>query len=593
MNYCQLRSGESVAHAFVKEHMPVLRHAAPPRRLPARLNPFRSVRSLGAVVVAVLLLPIAAACVPAPPRILPTALHVNFQPATGVAAPRGYTVDSGAAFNGTRGWETLGGLPLDLRGNVQVRHSALSPDVRYDTLQQMQAPRGNPVTTPARWAAALRNGVYNVTVTVGDAGSLNSAHSITAQSGTLNRVVMINRFKPTSGQRWLTVSKRVTVSNGLLTLDPSGGSNTKIDFVEAVLVTTPAPRALAHGPLDSVLKLPSARVVFSAVRFGPAAAPQVARIYNTGQRPLVISRLSVLGADAAQFVLRSGQPTTITIPVGRTVDVPISFRPVAPTNCPTSGNEFSIANQTRSAQLRFFTNDPSHPLASIDLAGVYACGFEHSNEPLLDQILSTLGYADRVVPAGSIPFVRRVLGPATFLPGTDEVSTPYFRAANPALPVTLTPLARYSGRDRNPAGTNRTGWFLKGSAPTAPCNAACRGIFTFAPDGQFNYVQNQKLLPAVSGTTSFRPTGAFGIFSGDGREVAFSDDRLNAAHTNSGAVVQPVRYLHDMRVYPALGAGRVPIANTFLVAIDVSLVPSDKNYDYQDVVFVLSNVVRG
>ena len=67
----------------------------------------------------------------------PTSLHVNFQPA-GVTVPSGYTADTGAAYNGTSGWQDLSGNALDITANSRVRHSAQSPDVRYDTLIQMQ-----------------------------------------------------------------------------------------------------------------------------------------------------------------------------------------------------------------------------------------------------------------------------------------------------------------------------------------------------------------------------------------------------------------------------------------------------------------------
>src|SRR5438067_13042277 len=67
----------------------------------------------------------------------PSSLHVNFQP-SGVAAPSGYTADTGAAYNGTSGWQTLTGSALDITANSRVRHSALSPDARYDTMILMQ-----------------------------------------------------------------------------------------------------------------------------------------------------------------------------------------------------------------------------------------------------------------------------------------------------------------------------------------------------------------------------------------------------------------------------------------------------------------------
>src|SRR5438105_12343433 len=67
----------------------------------------------------------------------PTALHVNFQPSS-VSAPAGYVADTGAAFNGTSGWQNESGIALDMTANTRIRHSAQSPDVRYDTQLLMQ-----------------------------------------------------------------------------------------------------------------------------------------------------------------------------------------------------------------------------------------------------------------------------------------------------------------------------------------------------------------------------------------------------------------------------------------------------------------------
>ena len=47
--------------------------------------------------------------------------------------PCGIHQGHGAAFNGTSGWQTQAGVALDMTGNTRVRHSAQSPDVRYDT----------------------------------------------------------------------------------------------------------------------------------------------------------------------------------------------------------------------------------------------------------------------------------------------------------------------------------------------------------------------------------------------------------------------------------------------------------------------------
>ena len=543
--------------------------------------------------VALLVLPLFAACaVTQPPAVLPARLHINFQPATGAKPPAGYKIDSGAAFNGTLGWQTLNGLPLDLRSNARVRNSAVSPDVRWDTLQQMQATPGSGITTQGRWIAALRNGTYNVTVTVGDASPTRSAMRINAQSGTPNAVTIINRFVPTSTTHWQTATRRVTVTGNQLILDPIGGSNTKINFVDAQPLGASVAVNAAHGPYDDVYKLPKARLVFSTVYRGPAAAPQQVILINRGKAPLTLSRFSLGGPWANQYRFTTPPPASLTIAPGSRRTLSVSFLPTPPANCATSATRDRIANSNRAASLTYLTNDSTAPQTSVDLAGLISCGNEGVNEPVLDQIMTAVGYSTLVVPANAAGSQRRMLGAAGPTGRTDEISSPYFRVANPALPVRMTPVARYTGKNTVAGGSGRAGWYLKGANVTTPCSSTvCRQQFLFAPDTSSTYVQNQKLMPVQTGSTSFTPTGAFGIYAGDGREISFSDDSLNNARTAGGDVVTPERLLHNMRVYPAYGPNRVRLANTWVIAIDTSRVAANKNNDFQDDVLVLYNAV--
>ena len=121
---------------------------------------------------------------------------------------------------------------------------------------QQSASSSGGTLTPGRWEHALANGTYDVTVAVGDPTATNSVDRITAEPGTANAVRIIDDFQAVSGTLFQTVTKRVTVSDGVLTLDPTGGSNTKIDFVDAVpaaadttapVVTVTLSGALASG----------------------------------------------------------------------------------------------------------------------------------------------------------------------------------------------------------------------------------------------------------------------------------------------------------------------------------------------------------
>lgn len=515
----------------------------------------------------------------------PTSVHVNFQPAT-AAVPAGYTADTGKALAGGSGWEDAGGAPLDLTPNTRVRHSAASPDARYDTLLLMQAPAGSGTTTPGRWVAPLADGTYTVTVAVGDPTATNSVDELTAQPGTPDAVTLVDHFVPTSTTLWQTVTKQVTVSGGQLVLDPAGGSNTKIDYVDAVPVTSGAGHLTVSSPDDATLGLPASRLVFSTEQAQANPPAKAFTFANTGGSPVTVSGLALGGTDAASFALAPGQPTTFTIPAGGSATAGVVFTPTAPTGCPASGTALDIGNVTRDATLGYSSDDPTSSSGSLAVSGIVACGFEGNFEPVLDQVVHALGYTTTVVAPGAN---RRFLGASRRLAGTDEVAVPYFVQADTSQPVTLTPVAHYSGAYKSSGGFQNTGWYARGATMATPCNASCTKLWSFPSDTSNGYVQNQKLLPVPTGTTAFTPSGAFGIWSGDYSGVNYSDDGLNLGEQPNGAVISPPHYLHDLRTYPAFGPNHVQIPNTWVIGIDITRVPAYKNYDSQDVVLVLHN----
>jgi hypothetical protein len=171
----------------------------------------------------------------AAPHPLRTALHIDF--GTRSAAPvRGYAADFGQAYSSSRGYgwtKVANGKPVSVVGNGVRRTTP--KDRRYQTFLQMQAPHG-PVKTPAQWQVALVNGLYDVTVAVGDANATDSVDRIVAQPHSPGQVVLVGGFKPSAGHRFFTVTKKVRVTGQRLVLSPAGGRNTKIDFVVVVPV---------------------------------------------------------------------------------------------------------------------------------------------------------------------------------------------------------------------------------------------------------------------------------------------------------------------------------------------------------------------
>jgi glucose/arabinose dehydrogenase len=159
----------------------------------------------------------------------PGTIKVNFEP-VGAAVPSGYVADHGEAFSSAagRGWiQQTSSTPLSIVGRARERNT--TSDQRIDTFIHMQ----NPSTTPARWEQVVPNGVFDVTVAVGDAGNaVDSTHRITLESTTV-----IAGFHPTTANKIATITQRVRVSDGKLTVDANGGTNTKLDYIDIVPVT--------------------------------------------------------------------------------------------------------------------------------------------------------------------------------------------------------------------------------------------------------------------------------------------------------------------------------------------------------------------
>jgi hypothetical protein len=207
------------------------------------------------------------------------ALKVDFSDAA-TAPAAGYVRDSGGAFTASRGygWVDLGErTPLDLTGNGRNRNPAAGqPDARLATFMHAQLPAGSAgVSTPGAWEAAVPNGLYTVTVAVGDAGTaVNSVHWVAIEDQNA-----IAAFVPTAGTKFATVTRTVRVTDGSVTISPAGGTNTKFAYADiaavaggetipAVRTSTPANGATGVPPTSSVvddLVLPNGGVKASSL----------------------------------------------------------------------------------------------------------------------------------------------------------------------------------------------------------------------------------------------------------------------------------------------------------------------------------------
>ena len=187
----------------------------------------------------------------------PQEIKVNFQdPAT--VPPTGWVRDYGQPFglrtgsyqgsNLTYGWKKRSnGSSLDLSVGGSIpgngRNRSTPSDALLATLMHMQADdvpgAFNGTKAEGYWEVKVPNGVYDVTVSAGDAGVYPTpeSHSLNVEG-----VKAITNFLPggVNGAltRFKTATNRVAVTDGLLTIDADGGTNTKINSARIVPVIT-------------------------------------------------------------------------------------------------------------------------------------------------------------------------------------------------------------------------------------------------------------------------------------------------------------------------------------------------------------------
>lgn len=204
---------------------------------------------------------------------------VNFQDSVTIT-PSGWLRDFGQPF-GPRssaslgkgyayGWvNTSDKTSVDFRKNSRRRNSP--PDILLATFMLMHPiNNSNNTGTPAEgsWEAQVVNGNYKVTVSVGDAENLNSINSINVEG-----INVIQHFVSTATAGFKSATAVVSVSDGFLTVDSKGGTNTKINWIIIKPYTGKNPSVESVAPDNgsknvnvntsistSVLKLPNSGI---------------------------------------------------------------------------------------------------------------------------------------------------------------------------------------------------------------------------------------------------------------------------------------------------------------------------------------------
>ncbi|WP_211489793.1 malectin domain-containing carbohydrate-binding protein [Georgenia thermotolerans] len=277
-------------------------------------------------------------------------------------------------------------------------------------------------------------------------------------------------------------------------------------------------------------------LVFSAVK-STTSGPKTITVTNASPNAITLAA-TVSGANAGEFTVAGGNG--VQLAPGASTTLQVRFAPGS-----TVGQ--------RAAVLELAGGDR---VVRVGLYGLTMNGIEGGNEPPLQDVLGTLGYAVNVgwttLAGGMTPTARG-----------DEVLEPLFVKAGSGN-VTMTPLAQYAPRENLPFG-----WYTGDGAQ------ADRHTI-----GQIDISGYQSLLPPISagGTTSFDPGAAefgFFYFSNTFARIGYTEDRLNT----------PASDAHRARIYPAKDRTGAPLRNSYVVAFEDA-----SNGDYQDYVFLVTGV---
>ncbi len=285
---------------------------------------------------------------------------------------------------------------------------------------------------------------------------------------------------------------------------------------------------------------------------------QILRITNNGNANLDLlpGSVTLRGGARKNFVVNFPEGG-FSVKPGRRLDLEITFR-----------SPVGEAVEVKVARLIIVTNDPKIPAVSVGLRGLPTTGIGGSHEPSLARVLETFNLPTNV---GDATPEEYQLG--TPLAGNDEVKVQQLVKAGPGA-VSIRPLAVF-GTDNGPAV--RLGTYTPGMPDS------------LKPLWYVPREDAQSVAPKVYGQTLIDPGDQpFGLFAefpgftntnGMARNV-YSEDGLNT-------VWEPKNdQLRKMRFYPFVDQFGNAAPNTYLVAIE----EYTAEYDYQDLVFIITNV---
>ncbi|HKP97191.1 MAG TPA: malectin domain-containing carbohydrate-binding protein [Fibrobacteria bacterium] len=486
-----------------------------------------------------------AALAAALPSLAAVNVKINFQPDAS-AVPAGFIKDIGLPFDAARGfgWVTEASLstashvPLDLRPNSRDRARAgIAPELNTQIQFQdpiVQAPR---INTRGAWEYAVPAGTYQVTVSVGDQSPYDSHHFLNVEGASA-----VSNFVGSAAKEFQSATVFVTVTDGRLTVDGLGGTNTKINYVSILSADGPpgTPGDIGIENLDGV-PYPD-RLVFSRINGSISTHKfhdvSVLRVRNTGAGALTLTGLDFTVAGKWRFPNNDQNALPFSIAPGGFRDIPIKFV------------ENTGGKGIREGELVIASDDPDEAQVHVQLAGAYMTAPEGGNEVFNPAIMAAYGYRLRQLLNGeslSIPYLST----------GEEIFTTDWRRAAPAFPVTVRQIAAFHG--------------CCGSAVLFEIVGTGGASFRHDP------AYGQSFLPLKQNSTgpaaaTLNPTSTFKF------RIAGYTAPYNAA--GHGGV----------RVWPARDRDGLLIPDTYYVIQDYVNAGASANYDFNDDIYIVTNI---
>ena len=516
----------------------------------------------------------------------PTALaRYSFRPAT-APVPAGWTADTGTAYNAVagHGW-LVDGIPTDRSAMTRVR-TAPAGDVTRQGLILMQSTTtsGSVITggTTGVWERALANGTYTVSASVGDADFTDSVHGLTAEG-----TALISGFAPTTGTMFATGTAEVTVTDGKLTLQPTG-VNTKLNWVtiSGTAITAPSVIVNVNGaPVQDQAETGEAVVTASAVAASGASISSFTYSVNGGAAQTYGAPIAL--STAGEYVLvfqatdSEGRTTTRTVEltvlnIGGTLAVSNMQLPRQAGGAPLAGLSDDVvvlhrmnAGTTSGGTLLYRTYDSATVnltntgtkdlrVTSLALGGAQPAGFELVDAPALPLTLA---------PGATQPLTVRFIADS----GAKGVRTATITIASSDPAAANKTLQLRGGYMAAPEGNSELSleqiFQLFNSATTSGSAGLGLGNGSELPGAALDGDEHRSALWQRMDTTKPVQAVQLAAFHGQGGTETFTVGNLSATMTG----------LDAQSIYPKTGAGAltaingVPNAATFAIGVNGKL----------------------